>query len=75
MRLDEPERDKLPYPNSTWEMPYSGTYLPHLSPMPFNYTSNTTCYSLTRDGSGSGNIRKLNRQVKIQTLFNLIEYY
>lgn len=54
LKLEEPERDNLPHPGSTWDMPYSGTYLPHSSPMPFNYTNDTTCYSLTRDGSGSG---------------------
>lgn len=54
LKLEEPERDSLPHPGSTWDMPYSGTYLPHSSPMPFNYTNDTTCYSLTRDGSGSG---------------------
>lgn len=54
LKLDEPERDSLPHPGTSWDMPYSGTYLPHSSPMPFNYTNETTCYSLTRDGSGSG---------------------
>lgn len=54
LKLDEPEHDSLPHPGSSWDMPYSGTYLPHSSPMPFNYTNETTCYSLTRDGSGSG---------------------
>ncbi|KAK7602573.1 hypothetical protein V9T40_008162 [Parthenolecanium corni] len=57
LKLEEPERDNLPHPGSTWDMPYSGTYLPHSSPMPFNYTNDTTCYSLTRDGSGSGGSR------------------
>lgn len=54
LKLEEPERDSLPHPGTSWDMPYSGTYLPHSSPMPFNYTNETTCYSLTRDGSGSG---------------------
>lgn len=75
MKLDEPEHDRLPYPDGSWEMPYSGTYLPHSSPMPFNYTSNTTCYSLTRDGSGSGNTRKLNRRLSFARSFkNLCEF-
>lgn len=57
LKLDEPEHDGHTHPGSTWDMPYSGTYLPHSSPMPFNYTNETTCYSLTRDGSGSGGSR------------------
>ncbi|XKL60120.1 hypothetical protein PGB90_001136 [Kerria lacca] len=57
LKLDEPEHDSLPHPGSTWDMPYAGTFLPHTSPMPFNYTNDTTCYSLTREGSGSGGSR------------------
>lgn len=62
LKLDEPEHDSLPHPGSNWDMPYSGTYLPHSSPMPFNYTNETTCYSLTKDGSGSGEIKYFYKQ-------------
>lgn len=54
MKLDEPEHDNLPHPGTGWDMPYSGTYLPHTSPLPFNFTNEGTFYSLNRDGS-SGN--------------------
>lgn len=54
MKLDEPEHDNLPHPGTGWDMPYSGTYLPHTSPLPFNFTNEGTFYSLNRDGSSGG---------------------
>lgn len=38
-----------------WDMPYSGTYNPNSSPMPFNYPGEPPRYLFDKDESGSGN--------------------
>ena len=75
LKLDESEHDNLPHPGTGWDMPYSGTYLPHSSPMPFNYTNETTCYSLTRDGSGSGEVEYGFESVSADLLVEFIRIF
>lgn len=38
----------------TWDMPYSGTFNPNSSPMPFNYPGEPPRYLFDKDESGSG---------------------
>lgn len=38
-----------------WDMPYSGTFNPNASPMPFNYSGEPPRYLFDKDESGSGN--------------------
>lgn len=38
-----------------WDMPYSGTFNPNSSPMPFNYPGEPPRYLFDKDESGSGN--------------------
>lgn len=38
-----------------WDMPYSGTFNPNSSPMPFNYPGEPPRYMFDKDESGSGN--------------------
>jgi len=37
-----------------WDMPYSGTFNPNSSPMPFNYPGEPPRYLFDKDESGSG---------------------
>lgn len=39
-----------------WDMPYSGTFNPNSSPMPFNYPGEPPRYLFDKDESGSGNL-------------------
>lgn len=41
-----------------WDMPYSGTFNPNSSPMPFNYPGEPPRYLFDKDESGSGNFCK-----------------
>lgn len=42
-----------------WDMPYSGTFNPNSSPMPFNYPGEPPRYLFDKDESGSGNLLSL----------------
>jgi len=39
-----------------WDMPYSGTFNPNSSPMPFNYPGEPPRYLFDKDESGSGKL-------------------
>lgn len=44
-----------------WDMPYSGTFNPNSSPMPFNYPGEPPRYLFDKDESGSGNFYNHNK--------------
>lgn len=52
-----------------WDMPYSGTFNPNSSPMPFNYPGEPPRYLFDKDESGSGNLLSINLYYLNYTIF------
>lgn len=56
MKIEGDPIDNVSVANrGVWDMPYSGTFNPNSSPMPFNYPGEPPRYLFDKDESGSGN--------------------
>lgn len=51
--------------HGAWDMPYSGTFNPNSSPMPFNYSGEPPRYLFDKDESGSGNFYSHNKKLLV----------